>query len=65
MFHLQSEGADGVHSRVREKMIGAEDAAFTGRVAYRTVMPGDYPGKPDLDPNGKRWDRTGTPSSTT
>jgi salicylate hydroxylase/6-hydroxynicotinate 3-monooxygenase len=48
-------GADGVHSRVREQLIGAEDASFTGRVAYRTVMPGDYPGKPDLDPCVKWW----------
>jgi 6-hydroxynicotinate 3-monooxygenase len=48
-------GADGVHSRVRDILLGAEDAQFTGRVAYRTVMPGDYPGKPDLDPCVKWW----------
>jgi 6-hydroxynicotinate 3-monooxygenase len=32
-------GADGVHSAVREFMLGKEQARFTGRVAYRTVFP--------------------------
>ena len=32
-------GADGVHSRVREWMLGAEEPRFTGRVAYRTTFP--------------------------
>jgi salicylate hydroxylase/6-hydroxynicotinate 3-monooxygenase len=32
-------GADGVHSVVREHMLGAEKPRFTGRVAYRTVFP--------------------------
>jgi 2-polyprenyl-6-methoxyphenol hydroxylase-like FAD-dependent oxidoreductase len=32
-------GADGVHSRVREIMLGAERPRFTGRVAYRTTFP--------------------------
>ena len=32
-------GADGVHSVVREAMLGAEAPRFTGRVAYRTVFP--------------------------
>ena len=30
-------GADGVHSRVREILLGAEKPKFTGRVAHRTV----------------------------
>jgi salicylate hydroxylase/6-hydroxynicotinate 3-monooxygenase len=30
--------ADGVHSRVREWMLGAEHARFTGKVAYRTTF---------------------------
>lgn len=32
-------GADGVHSVVREFMLGAEKPRYTGRVAYRTVFP--------------------------
>jgi 6-hydroxynicotinate 3-monooxygenase len=32
-------GADGVHSRVRELLFGAEKPVFTGRVAHRTVFP--------------------------
>ena len=32
-------GADGVHSRVRELLLGPERPKFTGRVAYRTVFP--------------------------
>ena len=32
-------GADGVHSRVREILLGPERPLFTGRVAHRTVFP--------------------------
>jgi salicylate hydroxylase/6-hydroxynicotinate 3-monooxygenase len=32
-------GADGVHSLVRETLLGAEKPRFTGRVAYRTTYP--------------------------
>ena len=32
-------GADGVHSVVREILLGAEKPTYTGRVAYRTVFP--------------------------
>jgi salicylate hydroxylase/6-hydroxynicotinate 3-monooxygenase len=31
--------ADGVHSFVRERMLGPEKPRFTGRVAYRTTFP--------------------------
>src|SRR5437016_7902618 len=31
-------GADGVHSRVREILLGPEKPKFTGRVAHRTVF---------------------------
>ena len=31
--------ADGVHSRVREIMLGAEAPSYTGMVAYRTTFP--------------------------
>ena len=30
--------ADGVHSRVREQLLGADKAHFTGKVAYRTTF---------------------------
>ena len=32
-------GADGIHSRVRACLFGAEDARFTGHVAWRAVIP--------------------------
>jgi 6-hydroxynicotinate 3-monooxygenase len=32
-------GADGVHSTVREFLLGPEKPRFTGRVAHRTVFP--------------------------
>jgi len=32
-------GADGVHSTVREILLGPEKPKFTGRVAHRTVFP--------------------------
>ncbi|HVY58040.1 MAG TPA: FAD-dependent monooxygenase [Xanthobacteraceae bacterium] len=32
-------GADGVHSIVREWMLGVDKPRFTGRVAYRTTFP--------------------------
>lgn len=32
-------GADGVHSTVRNAMLGPEQPRFTGRVAYRTTYP--------------------------
>lgn len=42
-------GADGVHSVVREQVFTADDAAYTGRMAYRAVFPtrlvrGEKPG---------------------
>jgi 6-hydroxynicotinate 3-monooxygenase len=32
-------GADGVHSKIREILLGPEKPKFTGRVAHRTVYP--------------------------
>jgi salicylate hydroxylase len=34
-------GADGIHSAVREHLFGAEEARFTGCVAYRGVVPAE------------------------
>ena len=33
------DGADGVHSVVRDTLFSGDTPAFTGRVAYRTVYP--------------------------
>lgn len=32
-------GSDGIHSTVREAMLGEEQPVFTGNVAWRTVVP--------------------------
>ncbi len=32
-------GADGIHSAIREQMLGPEKPHFTGHVAWRTVVP--------------------------
>lgn len=32
-------GADGVHSRVREILLGPEEPIYTGHVAHRSIMP--------------------------
>jgi salicylate hydroxylase/6-hydroxynicotinate 3-monooxygenase len=40
--HARADGmiaADGVHSFVRERLLGPEKPRFTGRVAYRTTFP--------------------------
>jgi salicylate hydroxylase/6-hydroxynicotinate 3-monooxygenase len=48
-------GADGVHSRVREIILGPEEPVFTGRVAYRTVYPAELLGGHPIDPGCKWW----------
>jgi 6-hydroxynicotinate 3-monooxygenase len=48
-------GADGVHSVVREFMLGQERPRFTGRVAYRTVFPTALLGGPQPYPCVKWW----------
>jgi salicylate hydroxylase/6-hydroxynicotinate 3-monooxygenase len=48
-------GADGVHSVVRELLLGPEKARFTGRVAYRTTFPAARLGEVKLDDNTKWW----------
>jgi 6-hydroxynicotinate 3-monooxygenase len=47
--------ADGVHSVVREQLLNAKDAEFTGRVAYRTVFPLEYLHGEEIDPATKWW----------
>jgi len=48
-------GADGVHSVVREALLGPEKPRFTGRVAYRTVFPADRLDGLAIDPCVKWW----------
>ena len=47
--------ADGVHSVVREQMLGAQAPRFTGRVAYRTTFPASLLGGLPIDERCKWW----------
>ena len=48
--------SDGVHSPVRDWMLGAEDAHFTGRLAYRTAFPASQMnGYKLMDDSAKWW----------
>lgn len=46
--------ADGVHSRIRELMLGADRPKYSGRVAYRAVFPAALIGR-EIDPCTKWW----------
>lgn len=48
-------GADGVHSVVREALLGQEQPRFTGRVAYRTTFPASRLGGVEIDERAKWW----------
>ena len=48
-------GADGIHSRVRQIMLGPEKPRFTGRVAYRTTYPASRLGGLAVGDNTKWW----------
>lgn len=48
-------GADGVHSTVRELMLGPEQPRFTGRVAYRTTFPAALMGSERITPVRTKW----------
>lgn len=48
-------GADGVHSRVREAVFGPGEAAFTGIVAWRGVVPAERLPPHLLRPVGTNW----------
>ena len=48
--------SDGVHSLVRDSMLGVEDAHFSGRLAYRTAFPAALmDGYELLDESAKWW----------
>jgi 6-hydroxynicotinate 3-monooxygenase len=48
-------GADGVHSIVREILLGPEKPRFTGRVAYRTTYPASRLGGLTVEDTTKWW----------
>ena len=48
-------GADGVHSLVRETLLGPEQPRFTGRVAYRTTFPAARLGGKHITPARTKW----------
>lgn len=48
-------GADGVHSLVRETLLGAEQPRFTGRVAYRTTFAASRLGPTQITPARTKW----------
>jgi salicylate hydroxylase/6-hydroxynicotinate 3-monooxygenase len=48
-------GADGVHSTVREIVIGPDAPIHKGRIAYRAVFPARLMGSFDLGPSRTKW----------
>jgi salicylate hydroxylase/6-hydroxynicotinate 3-monooxygenase len=48
-------GADGVHSLVREILLGPEKPRFTGRVAYRMTYPAARLGEARVTPVRTKW----------
>ena len=48
-------GADGVHSLVREILLGPDRPIHRGRVAYRAVFPAALLGGLDLGPSRTKW----------
>ena len=48
-------GADGVHSFVREQMLGQERPRYTGRVAYRTTFAAERLGNAQPAPARTKW----------
>ncbi len=48
-------GADGVHSLVREILLGPDRPIHRGRVAYRAVFPSALLGGLDLGPSRTKW----------
>ena len=48
-------GADGIHSRIRAKMLGERQARFTGNVAWRLVVPASALPKGLVPPTACVW----------
>src|SRR5712692_8932676 len=48
-------GADGVHSVVRDIIIGPDEPIHKGRIAYRAVFPASLMGAKDIGPSRTKW----------
>ncbi|GAB3480448.1 FAD-dependent monooxygenase [Marinomonas epiphytica] len=48
-------GADGIHSKLCERMFGAQPAKFTGQVAWRGVVPVERLGNVHVAPDACVW----------
>lgn len=48
-------GADGVHSVVRDIIVGPDEPIHKGRIAYRAVFPSALLGGKDIGPSRTKW----------
>jgi salicylate hydroxylase/6-hydroxynicotinate 3-monooxygenase len=48
-------GADGVHSVVRDLIIGPDEPLHKGRIAYRAIFPSALMGGVDVGPSRTKW----------
>ncbi|MBV8358228.1 MAG: FAD-dependent monooxygenase [Deltaproteobacteria bacterium] len=48
-------GADGIHSTVRELILGVESPRFSGHVAYRGLVPAERLAHLELEVNASSW----------
>ena len=48
-------GADGVHSIVRDIIVGPDEPLHKGRIAYRAVFPSALLGGRDIGPSRTKW----------
>jgi 2-polyprenyl-6-methoxyphenol hydroxylase-like FAD-dependent oxidoreductase len=48
-------GADGVHSIVRDLIIGPDEPIHKGRIAYRAIFPSALMGGKDVGPSRTKW----------
>jgi len=48
-------GADGVHSRVRDLIVGPDAPVHKGRIAYRAVFPANLMGGFDIGASRTKW----------
>ena len=48
-------GADGVHSIVRDLVVGPDEPIHKGRIAYRAIFPSALMGGVDVGPSRTKW----------
>jgi salicylate hydroxylase/6-hydroxynicotinate 3-monooxygenase len=48
-------GADGIHSIVRELIVGPDEPIHKGRIAYRAIFPSALMGGVDVGPSRTKW----------